>query len=158
MTNGIAVLVAAALVSPSNPAAVQATNDSAAVFALIDLNEWCPGGSVYLDLKTGSYMLYPRLARATCADRLFSVAVEQGALGAPALERVRRAYVEARRAGLRRAPCDVVVSNGGPEAVVITAPGFSDTTPEEEGCWSEAAVALHRELFEIFGKPRSARK
>lgn len=129
-------------------------NGSAAVFALLDSNEWCPGGSVYLDLKTGSFLLYPRLARPACANPQYQPAVEHGTLGTAPLERLRSVYSKARHAGLRRGQCDLVISNGGPQALVITAPGFSATTPEELGCWSQEATSLHRELFEIFGGQR----
>lgn len=131
---------------------------SAAVFALIDDNEWCPGGSVYVDLRTGAFMLYPRVARPACADQTSETAVEHGTLGRTQLERLRSSYAEARRVGLRRDPCDVVVSNGGPRAVVITAPSFSASTPEEEGCWSAEANSLYRTLFDVFGKQRQPRK
>ena len=131
-------------------------NQSGAVFALIDSNEWCPGGSVYLDLKTGSFLLFPRLSRPSCADSSSNVAVERGTLPPLVLNRLRPILAEARRAGLQRDRCDVVVSNGGPETLAITTPGFSDKTPDELGCWSEEATALHREIFGIFGKKRAA--
>ncbi|MBA3511211.1 hypothetical protein [Sphingomonas sp.] len=147
----------AALTAPTEqPTAAQ--TQSAAVFALIDDNEWCPGGSVYLDLRSGAFMLYPRLARPACGDRTAQAAVEHGTLGLTELQRLRSTYAEARRAGLRRERCDVIISNRGPQAVVITAAGFSASTPEEEGCWSTEANSLYRALFEVFGKPRQPRK
>lgn len=124
------------------------------VFALIDENEWCPGGSVYLDLRTGAFMLHPRLARPACADPAAQTSVEHGMLGSVELQRLRLAFAEARRAGLRREPCEFVVSNGGPQALVIIAPGASASAPENDGCWSAAASALHRQLYEVFGRQR----
>jgi hypothetical protein len=121
---------------------------------MIDNNEWCPGGSVYLDLKTGSFMLYPRHRQPACSDRQAKILVEHGTLSPARLAAVRQAYAQARRAGLKRKQCELVISNGGPQAVVITAPGFSDATPEELGCWSKEATGLYESLFEAFGKQR----
>ena len=129
---------------------------SGAVFALIDNNEWCPGGSVYLDLRTGSYMLYPRLARLACADPSRAQAVEHGTLANAALKPLREAFEAARGTGLRREGCDPVLSNGGPQALVITAPNYSDTTPEELGCWSVEAKSLYQKIFEVFGSKRGS--
>jgi hypothetical protein len=101
-------------------------------------------------------MLYPRLAKPRCGDRTAQIEVEHGTLGSTELQRVRSSYADARRAGLRRDPCEPVI--GGPNTVVITAPGFSESTPEEEGCWSPEANSLHRLLFDIFGRQRQPRK
>jgi hypothetical protein len=128
----------------------QPAAEPATVFALMDRNEWCPGGSVYLDLHTGSFLLYPRLGRPACADVEEHPPVQRGTLGEAELQAVRSAYSKARRAGLRRDHCELVVSNGGPEALVITAPGFSDRTPENIGCWSAEASALQDKLFDLF--------
>jgi hypothetical protein len=148
------MLIAALPLMTARAGAPPLASSSGAVFALIDSNEWCPGGSVYVDLRTGSFMLYPRLPRPACTDRKLEPAVEHGTLGAAALHHLRVVYAEARRAGLRRDKCDPVISNGGPQVLVITAPNFSDTTPEELGCWSREATTLHRELFEVFGGQR----
>lgn len=138
---------------------LHAQNDgSAAVFALIDKNEWCPGGSVYVDLQTGSFMLYPRLDRPACKEAKMQTAVEQGKLSAAPLQDLRSAYGEARRAGLQRKVCDLVVSNGGPEALVMTGSAFAATAHPNEGCWSEEAQALHNKLFTLFGEQRRRRQ
>ena len=131
---------------------------SGAVFALIDNNEWCPGGSVYLDLRTGSYMLYPKLARPVCTDPSRAPAVEHGTLANAALKPLREAYEAARATGLRRQGCDIVVSNGGPLALVITAPNYSVAAPEELGCWSVDAKSLYQKIYEVFGSNRASRK
>lgn len=154
LMKAIAVGMTALPLALSAALAAQPNDSSAAVFALITENEWCPGGSVFLDLRTGSFMLHPRLTRPACADPKVVVTVEHGTLHAPVLKRIQSAYAAARRAGLRRDKCDFIVSNGGPEVVVITAPGFAATTPEDEGCWSKEATALHHELFEAFGRQR----
>jgi hypothetical protein len=150
----IAAIVAVIPLLAIEPAAAQSTPAAGAVFAMIDDNEWCPGGSVYLDLESGAFMLYPRLARPACGDRKSSAGVEKGTLDVPTLRRLRAASAEARRVGLKREQCDLVISNGGPQAVVITAPGFSEATPDELGCWSKEATALYDKLFEAFGRQR----
>jgi hypothetical protein len=144
----------AALPLPAAQPAIAEGQGSGAVFAVMGRNEWCPGGSVYLDLQTGAFMLYPRLTRSACSDRTAPLPVERGTLPLVELQRVRSAYQEARRIGLSRDKCEVVISNGGPQMVVITAPGFSARTPEQDGCWSEGANRLHAVLFEVFGKQR----
>ena len=121
------------------------------VFALMDKNEWCPGGSVYLDIRTGSYQLYRLQGRHACSKPETQSPVEQGTIGKKVLRPLRAAYFKARQAGLRRDSCELVVSNGGPEVLALTAPAFSAVTPADEGCWSGEATALHNELFKVFG-------
>jgi len=147
-------LFALLAVLAAQPLAAQQTREAGAVFALIDKNEWCAGGSVYLDLQTGSFMLYPRLTRFACQISKAQAPVEQGTVGKAPLQALRSAYVEARRAGLERKDCKIIVSNGGPESLVITGPDFSRYTPANEGCWSEEATALHNKLFQMFGRQR----
>jgi hypothetical protein len=148
--------LAAVAFTAAPPLAARQDNYRAAVFALIDANEWCPGGSVYLDLETGAFMRHPRPIRADCRDAGDRAPVEQGRLADSDLRRLRAAYLEARRVGLRREECSLIVTNGGPEALAITAPGFSAVTPDNMGCWSDAAEGLHRELFELFGEQSAA--
>lgn len=137
--------------SPPVLAQADTTGTSGAVFALIDNNEWCPGGSVYVDLQTGEFMLHPRPARPNCYDANIRTQVKQGTLSSDDLQIVRQAVTAAMQDGLRREPCLLVVTNGGPNQLAITAPGFSDATPEDPGCWSEGAEKLHDELFRLFG-------
>jgi hypothetical protein len=152
----IALMAGLQLLAPqailAQPAKVPGT-----VFALLDSNEWCPGGSVYIDLTTGSFMLYPRVAQPACASGGANLSVERGVLASADLLRLGAAYSDAQRAGLRRSSCERVVSNGGPQAVVITTPGYSAVTPEERGCWSSEAVRLYDELFKDFGEKRRTR-
>lgn len=129
---------------------------SAVVFALIDKNEWCPGGSVYVDLDTGSFMLSPRLQRFACENPKARSRIERGTLSQKQLLELRSAYSEARQAGLGRKSCELVISNGGPEALIINGPAFSAATPQNEGCRSEEAKALHGKLFRMFGEKRQS--
>jgi hypothetical protein len=136
-----------------------AQNDSpAALFALMDKNEWCPAGSVYVDLRTGAFLLRPRLQRPACQDPKSQAPVERGRLDQASLLELRSASAKAREAGLARKICLLRLSNGGPEALTIFAPGLSATTPENEGCWSDEATALHDRLYRLFGQPRQPRK
>ena len=120
----------------------------------MDKNEWCPGGSVYVDLNTGSFMLQRRQDRPVCHDAKTRRFVEQGKLSRKALVELRLAYGKAREAGLGRQPCQLIVSNGGPEVLVIAGPAFSAAAPENEGCWSKEASTLHAKLFRLFGQKR----
>ena len=135
------------------PAAQAASTEptSAAVFAILDRNEWCPGGGVFLELQTGAFTLYRRGERPECSSLHAPVPIERGVLDSTALQRLRSVFLTARRAGLKRAGCEPIVSNGGPHGLVIVGSGFSAAAPEEEGCWSQEASALFDELFEVFG-------
>jgi len=144
------VLVGSLAIAAGTPLQAQ-TDQLGTVFALLDKNEWCAGGSVYLDLKSGAFLSYPRLARPACTDSKNQHSVKRGRLHGSELEALRTAYLAARLAGLKRENCDPAVSNGGPEALALTGPAFSARTPENEGCWSSEAVALHRQLFKVFG-------
>lgn len=139
------------------PLSAQEHQYQAAVFALLDSNEWCPGGSVYLDLESGAFLLHPRPARPDCYEADSARPVEHGTLAGPQLSGIRSIYRDARQAGLRRDECDLVVSNGGPQSVVITSPGYSDQSPENLGCWSAEASVLYKELFKVFGEQRRRR-
>ena len=150
----IALPLAAAALLTSTSLPAQEQDVSGAVFALLDKNEWCPAGSVYLDIRRGSFLLHPRRLTRECTDPRMDATVEQGRLTADKLRPLQAAFREARRAGLGRDECALVVSNGGREVLAITGAGFYAITPEEEGCWSEAAEALHRALFEVFGEQR----
>jgi hypothetical protein len=153
-TTMLALSTAAVALLPAPALGAGEDEYRAAVFALIDANEWCPGGSVYLDLATGSFQLYPRLNRRACQDKDTHPLVEQGTLPADELAVLRSDYREAVNAGLKREQCELVVGNGGPEALVLTGPGFSAETPENLGCWSGEARALHNDLFRVFGAQR----
>lgn len=128
--------------------------NSAVVFALMDKNEWCPGGTVNIDLSTGTFMLLPRQKRPACKEPKTQRVVERGKLGQKLLIELRSAYGKARQAGLAQESCGLVVSNGGPESLVVAGPAFAATTPENEGCWSKEAKALHSKLFQLFGEQR----
>lgn len=98
---------------------------------------------------------YPRRAAPACKDAKTRAPVERGKLSEETLQLfLRPAYTNARSAGLRRDRCSGLISNGGREVLVISEPAFSAATPEEEGCWSREALALHRKLFLLFGDER----
>lgn len=135
-------------------AQAQSNEVPGAVFALMSSSEFCPSGSVYVDLRTGDFMLYPRLGRANCRNENSMPSVETGTLALGNLHRLRDAVFEATDAGLQRDDCEVNISNGGPESLVITTPSFSDAAPIETGCWSDQANKLHAVMFELFGAQR----
>jgi hypothetical protein len=147
--------LAAALIA-SQPLTAQESDGSSAVFALMDRNEWCAGGSVYLDVGTGSYLLYPVPVAPECFDRTTRSPVQHGKIGGADLLTVEAALREARRAGLTdRARCAGMIAlppMAGSEVLVITESRYSERTPENKFCWSDEAKALHNELFRIFGR------
>lgn len=152
--NAMTAVAAGLSLGAATPLSPQQAGRFGTVFALLGGGEWCSGGSVYIDLQTGSFMRYPRLNRRMCNDPNASNAVESGTLGAASLQPLRVAYDEALREGMRREKCDVIISNGGPEALVINGPTVSAASPEQPGCWSAAARRLHRLLFDSFGRQR----
>ena len=92
-------------------------------------SEWCPSGSVSIDLRSGAYVLTPRLPRNRCQVPSAKKPVRSGALSPSDLRRVRSASLRVAVQGARSADCHasetppgyglVVISNGGPEKVVL---------------------------------------
>jgi hypothetical protein len=90
-----------------------------------------------------------------CLDADVRPAAEQGTLGENDLQAVRSAYRRLVEAGsMRREVCEPIVTNGGRELLGVSGARGSSVTPELEGCWSLEAMALHDELFDIFGEQR----
>lgn len=110
----------------------------------MDRSEWMPPGELRLNLATGRYEYKPQQPRNPAAPRL---PVRRGALAGAALAQVREAHASARAQGLRMPACQrIIVSNAGPEKMVLTGTGDALTTPDELGCWSTAAEQLHNLL------------
>ena len=116
-------------------------------------NEWCPRGTITLDLATGEYMLLPGLTGPACTDPSIRRPILRSVLEEPRLRSIRRA----KDAGLSRSECDVVVSNGGQRALVLSGARDMRIAPENQGCWSKEASALHDLLETEFGEPIAPR-
>jgi hypothetical protein len=50
-----------------------------------------------------------------------------------------------------RKPEHIIISNGGTPILVMTTGSGSGSAPDDLGCWSEAATALHGALDDAFG-------
>lgn len=134
------------------------------VLSTIEQSEWCPAGNVRLDLGTGRYELTPRAPRPVCNQAPLERPVTTGRLAPKRLSQVRAAYMQVLRQGPEDPICRdggrqarVVISNGGPQILVVARGSGIASAPDELGCWSEAAEALHDMLDEMFrsASPRS---
>jgi len=132
--------------------------DSATVFATVRQSEWCPTGVVWVDVRTGRYTYTPPAERGDCFMETLERPIREGTLKDEELAKVREAYGQVLRDGLdvpefrengRRA-CGLVVSNGGPQVLVVTAGRYTLVAKEQLGCWNEAATSLHRVLSDVF--------
>ncbi len=143
------------LLAPSPaPAPADYTAGIPAIFATIGHSEWCPAGNVQVDLRTGDYTLTPRAARAVCRDPKLVRPIEHGQVDAARLSAIREAYGRAQEEGLDACRAgkrgDIIVSNGGTPIMVLTSGAGTWAVPQDYGCWSSAAIALHRALDETF--------
>ena len=142
---GAALAVQAGTPPPAAP--------SGTIFATIDHSEWCQAGSVTIDVATGRYMLTRGLDRSVCDMRTVRREVTHGTLAADRLASIRAAYARVEADGMVAAACrnggkpsDLVVSNGGPQALVLTGAFATQIAPTNLACWSREAYQLHRLL------------
>lgn len=130
--------------------------DAATVYAVIDANEWCSGGSVHVDLWSGEYVLLPRPMRIDCqAESETHRNIEHGSVTDSELASLRTAYRHLAQTGMEREDPELIVTNGGREALSVAGPKWSAVTPRDEGRWSDEARDLHGLLFDIFEEPRA---
>jgi hypothetical protein len=153
----LAVLIAlmALAQTPVQPIALGRT---AWVFSTIGQSEFCNPGHVRLDLRTGRYSLTVRAPRRLCDQRDLERPVRSGKLPDESLARVRAAYRQVIAEGLETPICreggkprDIVISNGGTLILVVATGTAVGSAPDDLGCWSKAAIALHDALDEAFG-------
>ena len=137
---------------------------SATVRASVGHSEWCPPGTVHLNLGTGRYrVIAPRTWR-TCRRPLFPTRIRTGVLAADELAAVRAAYRNAATEGLDHPACRnggrperMIISNSYPSILRLTERGRTTASPRELSCWSDAAFRLDRVLEGLFN-PRTARR
>lgn len=132
---------------------------TAVILGTVGQSEWCPAGSVRLDLATGEYALTARAPRAVCQDLDLERPIVEGRLDASRLHALRQAFQRATTDGLNdcrggRRPDEIIISNGGPHVLVVTHGRANDAAPTELSCWTEAAWALHHLLDETFPSSR----
>jgi hypothetical protein len=163
---GAPSLLLAALLSagqPASPADAAGLGRTAWVFATVEHSEWCPAGNVRLDLRTGRYALTHRAARLVCNKAGLERPVITGRLAGNRLAAARTAYRAAVEGGLTSPECRnggrpkmIVITNAGPQMLVVATGRFTVAPPEDLSCWSEAAYALQRTLEEAFRPPAKA--
>jgi hypothetical protein len=157
----LAFLAALAAAQPAPAPPAPAIGGTAWVFATIEHSEWCPAGNVRLDLRTGRYELTNGAPRRVCNDRNLERPVTRGRLPAPRLADLRAAWLRALNDGLEDPACRdggrpprIVIGAGSKPILVVTSGLQTVSPPENRGCWSEAANALHNLLDRQFRAER----
>ena len=157
------LLILAAVMTSSQAAPTARPNGlgrTALILSTVGHSEWCPAGNVRLDVRTGKYTWTATARRPVCIDPELERPVQQGRLPPDRLASVRAAYLRAQTGGLidegcqdGRGPKNVIVSNGGPQVLVLTNGARTTSAPDDLSCWSDAAYALHDMLDRMFGLP-----
>lgn len=152
-------LLAAALAAgqPGPSADPDFPHRTAWIVATVGHSEWCPAGNVRLDLVSGRYALTPRASRRVCDEAGLERPVTEGRLDADRLAAVRAAYRRVLAEGLESPACAdggrperLVISNGGPQILLLATGAETGLAPDDLSCWSDAAFALHDALDEAF--------
>jgi hypothetical protein len=137
---------------------------SASVFATVGHSEWCPPGTVRLNLATGRYTVTAPRTWRTCRRPPYRSRVRAAVLAGGALADVRAVYHRAVSEGLEAPACRnggrpeaVFLGNGGIPAMRLTNGGRTASPPSNPACWSGAARQLHRLLDNSFN-PRTDRR
>src|SRR3954462_2827620 len=89
------MLLVAAAWAAAPPAPPPALGRPAWVFGTGHQSEWCPAGSVRVDVRTGMFAVTPGAPRRLCNQRGLERPVETGRLGHGTLTAVRVAYLQA---------------------------------------------------------------
>jgi hypothetical protein len=141
----------AALSAASQPApSSDALGRPAWVYGTVQQSEWCLPGFVRVDVRTGRYAFRARAERSVCNTPGLERPERIGTLRGEYLAAIRAAYLRALADGLTSQECRIVVSNGGPQTLVLTNGERTESAPLELGCWSAAADALHDALDDAF--------
>jgi hypothetical protein len=158
-------LAAAVAVTPM-PASAREPGSSRreSVFATVGHSEWCPPGTVRLDLGTGRYTVTAPRTWRTCRRPPYRSRVSTAVLAGDALAAARAAFQEAVSQGLDNPACrnggrpeTLVIGNGGIPTLRVTNGGRTASPPSNMTCWSGAARRLHR-LLETTFNPRTDRR
>jgi hypothetical protein len=127
------------------------------VFATIAHSEFCGAGNVRLDLRTGRYVMTPRVSQRICHKPGLERPVMTGRLGGKPLAAIRAAYRAILDNGFvspycqaGKHPDEIVISNGGTPTLVVATGAATGTAPDDLTCWSDSASALERALDEAF--------
>lgn len=148
-----------ALIAAAQPAPPPASGigRTAWLFATVGHSEWCPAGSVRLDVRTGAYELTPRASRHVCNLAGLERPAIKGRLAGDRLAGIRTAFLRATSEGLEseicregKKPDEIVITNAGPGILVATNGRASMAAPDDRSCWSRAARDLEQQLEEAF--------
>lgn len=137
---------------------------SGIVFSTVGHSEWCPSGTVRLDLATGRYTVTAPSTWRECRRPPFRSRINAGVLDADELVRARDAYRSVEAEGLEHRAC----RNGGrPDRIIVSGSrtpilrminrARTRTAPAEHSCWSDAGLQFRRVLEDLFN-PRTARR
>ncbi len=155
MLSALSALLAAS--QPAPPVDPAVLGGSEWIVATIAHSEWCPAGHVRLDLRSGRYALTARASRRVCGEAGLERPVVTGRLRSGRLETVRGAFARAVAEGLESPDCRdgkrpdrVVISNGGPQILVVATGAGQEAAPDDLACWSGAAIELQGLLDETF--------
>jgi len=161
-----ALLVAWAAVAAAAGATAPDTESSrsASVFTTVGHSEWCPPGTVRLDLGTGRYTVRAPRSWRICRRPAYRSRIRTAVLAGGELATVRAAYRRVVSEGLEDPVCRnggrperFIISNGGTPILRVTSRGRTVAPPNDRNCWSDAALGLHRLLNDMFG-PRGDRR
>ena len=151
----------------SSPATAQRGNPAppVSIEASVGHSEWCPTGTVRLNLATGRYVVRAPGTWLRCRRPSWQRPMRIGLLSAGDLRAVREAWRRAEADGLESPACrnggrpeEVVISNGGRPTLRLIGRGRTWSPPADPNCWSREARALHDLLERLFRPPPAARR
>lgn len=135
---------------------------SGTVFSTVGHSEWCPSGTVRLDLATGRYTVTAPPTWRECRRPPFRSRINAGVLDADELVRARDANRSAEAEGLEDPACrnggrpDRIIVSGRTPVLRMTNRARTLMAPAEHSCWSDAGLQFRRVLEDLFN-PRTAR-
>ena len=165
---GMRMTVAAALVLATSLSGTPATGRErpyqASLVASIGHSEWCPPGTVQLDLMSGRYIVTAPRTWRTCRRPAWDRRTRTGMLPSLDLVPLHVTYDMAMIGGLEHPLCrvggrpeQIVISNGGRPVMRLTDRGRTTAAPDDRTCWTGAASRLQC-LLEIAFGPGSRRR
>jgi hypothetical protein len=140
-------MVAGCIASPSR--AAEPEDNTASVFATVGHSEWCPPGTVQLDLMTGRYTVTAPLTWRTCRRPPWARRTRTGVVPSLELIPLQVTYDMVTVEGLEHHQCrgrgrpeQIVVSNGRTPLMRLTDRGRTISAPNDRACWTGAASRL----------------
>jgi hypothetical protein len=137
----------------------------ASLVASVGHSEWCPPGTVQLDLMTGRYTVTAPRNWRTCRRPNWPRRTRTGVMTSLELVPIQVTFENATEGGLEHPLCrngghpeQIVISNGGTPVMRLTERGRTTAAPSDQTCWTGAASRLKCLLDAAFdpGDPRSA--